>query len=121
MVDEKARWRRANQKAADKKAVMEDDIVYLCNWLGEMADKLADAKLEAKNDVKANKKAVRSDKKIAADNVKLTKRRLDQLKDLKVRVGELQDDLAEESQQCAALAKLSNIRLEIKRKRQVGR
>ena len=98
MVDEKACWRRANQKAADKKAVMEDDIVYLRNWLGEMADELADAKLEAKNDVKAAKKAVRSAKKIAADNVKLTKRRLDQLKDLKVRVGELQDDLAEESQ-----------------------
>ena len=97
---------------------MEDDIVYLCNWLGEMADELADAKLKARNDVKAAKKAVRSAKKIAAD---LTERRLDQLKDLKVRVGELQDDLAEESQQCAALLKLSNILLEIKREQQVGR
>ena len=29
------------------KAALEDDIVYLNTWLGEMADEVADAKLEA--------------------------------------------------------------------------
>ena len=51
----------------------------------------------------------------------MAQRRLEQVQDLKIRVGELRDSLADESQQRAALEKLSNIRLEIKRERQVGR
>ena len=100
---------------------MEDDIVYLNTWLGEMADEVADAKLEAKNEVKAAKKAIKSAKKVASEKIKLAQRRLEQVQDLKIRVGELRDSLADESQQRAALEKLSNIRLEIKRERQVGR
>ena len=103
------------------KAAWEEDVVYLNDWLGDMADKVADAKLEAKNEVKAAKMAIKSAKKVAMDKVKLAQRRLEQIKDLKIRVGELRDNLADESQHRAALEKLSNIRLEIKRERQVGR
>ena len=91
------RRRLAGAVPIKRQAVMKDDIVYLCNWLGEMADELADTKLEAKNDVKASKKAARSAKKIPADNVKLSKRRRVQLTDCKVQVDELQDDLTKES------------------------
>ena len=43
------------------------------------------------------------------------------LKDLKVRVGELKDSLAEESHQREALERMATIKLEIKRERSVGR
>ena len=48
--------------------------MYLNNWLGEMAEELADAKREAKS-------AVKSAKKVASDSVKLAERRLEQLKE----------------------------------------
>ncbi len=79
-----------------------------------MADKVTNAKLEAKNEVKAAKKAFKLAKTVATDKVKLAQRRLEQIKDLKIRARELCNNLVDESHHQAALEKLSNIQLEIK-------
>jgi hypothetical protein len=102
------RWKQAKDHQ-DMKDKLNGDILYLYDWLDEMADEVKEAKSDMKKAVKAANKSGT-----------LAAKRLEQLKDLKFRVGQLKYDLADELKQRANLEKLNNIRLEIKRERAVG-
>ena len=80
------------------------------DWLMEMSDEVKDAKEDAKEAMgKASKSTT------------LASNRLRLLKELKVQVSDLKDDLVEESKMRQSLEKMKDIRLQIKRERKVGR
>ena len=103
------RW-AANRAAVEKQSKLQSDIEYMQEWLEDMNDELQEEKSRAKE---AAKKAFRQSK--VAEN------RLSLLKELKVKVGNLRDELAEESKARDSLERLSTIRLAIKRERAIGR
>ena len=103
------RW-KANRAAADKQAQLEEDMDYMRQWLDDMHEELEGEKAIAKD---AAKKAYRLNT--------VAEKRLALLKELKVKVGELKDELAEESKARDSLERMSTIRLAIKRERAIGR
>ena len=96
---------------------MVEEVLYLEGWLKDMAEEVKDSKRETKKALKDRKEALAANEFITS----VSSKRLALLKDLKIRVNELRDDLADESHQRAALERLSSIKLEIKRERVIGR
>ena len=117
MLDEKRKSRKLTQEKASTKALMVEEVLYLEGWLKDMAEEVKDAKRETKQALKDRKEALEANEFITS----VSSKRLALLKDLKIRVNELRDDLADESHQRAALERLSSIKLEIKRERAIGR
>ena len=78
--------RKVVQKAASQKEKIESDIKYLNGWLIEMAEEVKDSKRTAKDAVmKASKSSV------------ILSNMLQRLKDSKLLVGELKEELLDES------------------------
>ena len=98
------------QEAASQQEKLESDIKYLNEWLMEVAEEVKDDKHKAKDAVwEASKSSV------------IMFNRLQRLKDLKLLVGELKEELADESRLRETLQRMSTIRLQIKRDRTTGR
>ena len=117
ILAEKKKRRLDNEQATADKGLMAADIAYLRTWLDEMNDELSEAKFATKQALRDKKDAMAARK--YANSV--ATKRMAMLKDLKIHVNELSNNLADESQQRANLERMSSIKLEIKRQRGVGR
>ena len=97
------------QEAESKKEKIESDIKYLNRRLMEMAEEVKDAKRKEKDAVwKSSKSSV------------IISNRIKRLKYLKLLVGELKEELADEYNLQENLHRMSTIRLQIKRDRTIG-
>lgn len=107
----------ARQVERRKALQLQQTVDDLFEWIDELHGEINDAKQSAK---KARKDASKSvDKATKASN--MATKRLKVLKDMKYQLNELQDKLADESQQRAALERMQTLPLQINRERLVGR
>ncbi len=116
IMREKEKRRADNKKANNEKKVLQKDIDYLHTWLDEMTNELNDAKGKAKQAIKNQKMAVQ--RKDCLDE--LATKQLSMIKDLKQKVRELSDSLADESQQRVTLERMTRLRVDIKKHRAIG-
>ena len=108
--DEKIRRRKQTQDTIDENSRFKKDLKCVKEWLSTMTTDLKKAKRDTKLQLKSNDRV----KKIADKQLAV-------LKDLKTQVGQLKDELADESHERATFEKMATIRLQIKRETSVGR
>ena len=106
----KVAWRQVVKEAASQKEKLEIDIKYLNVWIMEMAEEVKDAKRTAKY---ALRKASKSSF--------IMSNRLKRLKDLKFLVGDLKEELPDESHLLETLHRMDTIRLQINHEITIGR
>ncbi|KAL7546176.1 hypothetical protein ACHAWF_015185 [Thalassiosira exigua] len=109
--------RRAIEEELGKRRQLQRHVADLHDWLDEMADEVAEFRRMARAASKEKDKAVRHKSKAE----ELASNRLALLRELKLKLDETQDDLADESHRREALERLATIQKQIKRERQVGR
>ena len=103
------------QEVLKRKSVCHE-VHEMNKWIEEMSDEVSDAKQITMKVLKEAKYALTEKKKITT----LATKHLWMLKELKSNIHELKDELADESQQCAALEQISMVQLQIKRQRTIG-
>ena len=108
--EERRRRHELVRASAEKNNKYKKDKQYMLNFMDALATDLKRTKREAKEAVRLNEQ-----------NKSLANRRLVLLKDLKVKVGVLKDDLADESKHRVLFEHMSNMRLKIKREKTLGR
>ena len=114
--ERKKRWAAVAAEVA-KRCKIESELHDVNEWAEELGEELSSARRAARSAAKAERVAVDANTKAQSVNAK----RLAALGDLKTRLAEAQDNLADESQRRHALEKMSSIQLQIKRERPLGR
>ena len=105
------RRRREQQQCEDKVATHKATVAEMKEWLSEMKDEVTQHQLNSRKASKA-----------AHKQSKLAATRLEKLRAMKEKVGEMRDELADASQLSTKLGDaIASARLEIKRERVVGR
>ena len=115
--EEKKKRREAVAKEVSQRRQLQNDVDELYDWIDELGTELRETKRETKAALKAKDKA--ESRKAKANE--LASKRLTMMKELKVKLGEVQDELATESKRADALERMKTIRIQIKRERPVGR
>ena len=115
--EEKKRRRAAVATEVDRRKAVETTVDDLHEWIDELHVELCEANTKARSLSKEVKAALKDKAKAntAAD------KRLEILKDLKIRFNNVKDMLVDESKSREALQRLQTIRLQIKKERVVGR
>jgi hypothetical protein len=117
ILREKSKRRAEVAVTVEKRKAVEKTVDDLHDWVDELHVELLDAKASAKR----AEKNLRSEKTKSDKLNTVALRRLELLKNMKLRLDEVKSDLVEESQQRAALERMRTIQLEIKKERPVGR
>ena len=112
--DEKMKRRKDVSSEVEKrkalKSDMQEQLVGMDDWLNELDEEVKHAK-------RVTKAALKEKNKLKA----VSDKRLTLLKELRVKLSETKDDLAEESNQRAALERMQTIGIQIKKERTIDR
>ena len=114
--EKKKRWEAVAAEVA-RRCEVESELRDVNEWADELGEELSSARQAARSAAKAERAAISAKSKAQSVSAK----RLAALGDLKSRLAEAQDNLANESQRRHALEQMSSIQLQIKRERPVGR
>ena len=117
LLEAKQRRQAAVAAEVQRRKQVEEKVDELHKWLDEMADEVQDYRSETRA-------AIRDRKKAEADKNKLQQQsanRLVMLRELKAKLDEAKDDLADESQRRSTLERIHTIQTQIKKQRQIGR
>ena len=117
VVEEKKRRRKGIANEIAKRKVVEQTVNELYDWIDELHSEI---NLQKKQ-TKLAKKEVKSVMTYKGKLESIASRRLSTLKDLKSKLSEAKNMLADESHEREALERMQTIKLEIKRQRSVGR
>ena len=117
VLDEKKKRRDQVAKEIEKRQVVEQTVDDLYEWIDELHSEINNQKRVNREAKKAMKMAQASKNKLET----VASERLSLLRDLKCRLREAKDMLADESHQREALERMQTIKLEIKRQRSVGK
>ena len=117
VVDEKRKRREQVGKEVEKRHIVEQTVDDLYGWIDELHSEINEQKKVTKSARKEVNAASKSKLKLES----VAAKRLSMLNDLKIRLRDAKDMLAEESHQREAIERMQTIKLEIKRERAVGR
>ena len=115
--ESKLQRREAVAKEVRRRKEVEREVDDLNQWLEEMADEVQDYRSETRAALVDKSKAEAATNKLRQQS----RNRLTMLKELKTKLDQAKDDLADESQRRVTLERIYTIRTQIKRHREVGR
>lgn len=117
VLEEKKKRRAQVTKEVEKRHLVESAVDDLYDWIDELHAEINSQKLARK----LARKEIQSATRLKLKNESIAAKRLSLLKDLKYRLSEAKDMLADESHEREALERMQTIKIEIKRQRSVGR
>ena len=116
VLEEKKKRRAQVTKEVEKRHLVESAVDDLYDWIDELHAEINSQKLARK----LARKEIQSATRLKLKNESIAAKRLSLLKDLKYRLSEAKDMLADESHEREALERMQTIKIEIKRQRSVG-
>ena len=117
VLEEKQKRRAAVAREVERRKAVELVMDEMEEYVAELQDQITDEVKRAKVALKYSKDAKSA--KLKSESVSAKRYAL--LKDLRIQVHELKDQLADESKQRYALERLQTIQLQIKKERPIGR